>query len=521
MSVRTIFLNLIVFLFITVATIHSAEPPKTPQPLRYLFLVEISSDMATLQVPSAQTIHDIILRSFEGEIKPGQLYSTWFYGSRVQTNPPIVWREGHEAAMARYTANLFSGRVFSRLPQRATLGEAAPFIAASPKLTIFLFTDGSHPISGTPFDDAVNSALEKRYSAFQRAEKPFVVTFFASKGKLIDATVTTKPNEAFRIPELDRQDETLAKALEAVRTTPQPKPAAAADLDKALAAVRNAQAQSDAEKARAAVRDALEGKTNSAPAEKLAMQVAPALREPPKEEPPAEQPKSQSTPEKPKEIPSLLVRPPETTPQVVPPSGGPAVESNSTPQTKVTPEEKSVAPKTVEVATQPKPAEKPPETKPTVAPPVETPKPTVVETPKPVATPPKQPVSEPKTGVTEAKPTVTAPKPVVAETKQTNTESKTPTPEPKKIAMATPPPPAEKKSESNTAVAAKPAPPAKPPVQTAAVTPSSHFPWPALIGGLAVIAFGGAIAVLRAKRRAKSPGSIITQALPKNGPRLK
>jgi hypothetical protein len=36
-----------------------------------------------------------------------------------------------------------------------------------------------------------------------------------------------------------------------------------------------------------------------------------------------------------------------------------------------------------------------------------------------------------------------------------------------------------------------------------------------------VIAFGGAIAILRAKRRAKSPGSIISQALPKDGPRFK
>ena len=476
--------------------------------------------MATRQIPSAQTIHDIILRSFEGEIKPGQLYATWFYGSRLQTNPPIVWRAGHEPAMARYTANLFSGRVFGRLAQRNTLADAAPFIAASPKLTIFLFTDGSHPIAGTPFDDAINGEMQKSYPLFQRAENPFVITFITSKGKLTDVTIHTKPNEAFRIPELDRQDETLAKTLQAVRTAPEPKPAAAADLDKALAAVRNAQPpapESDTEKARAALRDALEGKTNPAPAEKLAMQVAPALREPPKEETPTEQPKLQPPPEKPKEVPSLLARPPETTPQVVPPSGGPA-ESNP-PQTKVAPEEKSAPLKPVEVATQPKPLEKPPETKPIITPRVETAKPTFVEAPKPVTTPPKQTVAEPKPTVPETKPIVTAPKPVIAEQKPIVTESKS-APEPKKIAMATPPPPAEKKSQSNPPVATKSSPPSTP-IQTATVTPSSHFPWPALIGGLFVIAFSGAIAVLRAKRRAKSPGSIITQALPKNGPRFK
>ncbi|HUS35146.1 MAG TPA: hypothetical protein VM680_07340, partial [Verrucomicrobiae bacterium] len=524
-SVPRIFLPLALFLLIAVARTHAVEPPA--QTLRYLFLVEISPAMATRQIPSAQTIHDIILRSFEGEIKPGQLYALWFYGANLQSNPPIVWRPGHEAAMARYTANLFRDRVFSRLGRRDTLADAARAIATSPKLTIFLFTDGSHSIRGTPFDAAINSEMQKSRSLFQKAEKPFVITFMAAQGKLIDATVNTDPTQAFRIPERDRQDNTIAKASQPGRNAPEPKPAAATDIDKALAAVRNAPPsapQSDTEKARAALRDALEGKTNSAPAEKLTMQVAPALREPPKEQepakelPPTEQPKPQPTPqptpEKPKEVPSLLIRPPETTAQVVPPSGGPSVASNPPPQTETAREEKNVATKPTEVAPQPRPIEKAPEPKPIITPPVETPKPAVVEAPKTVAVQPKPAVAEPKSAVIETKSAISEPKARVPDPKPAVTE-------PKKMAMATPPPAAEKKSQSNTTVVAKPSPPSTPPIQTATVTPSSRFPWPALIGGLAVIAFGGALAVIRAKRRAKSPGSIITQALPKNGPRFK
>ena len=117
------------------------SPTHAAQPLRYLFLIEISPEMATRQIPSAQTIHDMISGSFEREIKPGELFALWFYGSRLQTNPPILWRESHELAMARYSANLFSGRVFSRLrPRETTLADAAPFIAASPKLQSARFT---------------------------------------------------------------------------------------------------------------------------------------------------------------------------------------------------------------------------------------------------------------------------------------------------------------------------------------------------------------------------------------------
>lgn len=479
-------------------------------------MVEVSPEMATRQIPSAQTVHDIILTSFEGAIKPGELFALWFYGSRLQTNAPIIWREGHEAAMARYSANLFGGRIFSKLRPRNTLADAAPFIAAAPKLTIFLFTDGSHPITGTPFDAAINSAIEQRYSLFQRADRPFVVTFIASKGKLLHGSVHSAVNERFRIPDLDRQDETLAKALEAVRNAPQPKPATSADLDKALAAVRNAAptaAQTDADKARAALREALDGKTNAS--EKLAMQFSPTLKDPPQEDPGGrESPRAlaNTPPEQPKAVPPLLVRPTETTPQVVPASDGPS-PVNPQPQNSAAPAATS-PPKVVEPSPQPKPVEKPPDPKPTVAEqPKQEPKPIVREEPKPA---PSQP---PKTAIVETpRPAVTEPpKPIASAQPNQTAPLKAANPAPP---AAKAPAVAEMKSQTNQTIGAKSAPPA-PPIQTAALTPKSSFPWPALIGGLAVISFGGAIAILRAKRRSKSPGSIITQALPKNGPRFK
>jgi hypothetical protein len=506
-SLQTLLVLALTLAFLTTST-PAAQPPQSqtkPHTLRYLFLVEISSEMATRQIPSAQTIHDIVLSSFQGEIKESELFTLWFYGSRLQTNSPVIWRAGREAAMARHSANLFSGRIFSKLPQGDTLTHAAPFIAASPKLTIFLFTDGSHPITGTPFDAALNSAIEQHYSLFLRADRPFVVTFIAKKGKLVDASVHTALNQPFRIPELDRKDETLDKALQAVRAAPQPKPAAAADLDKALAAVRNAAppAPSGSDKARAALRDAMEGKTNAAP-EKLAMQFSPALKEPPKEQPATEETKPQPPAEKLQAPPPLLTRPTETTPQIVPPSGGPT-PSNPQPQNNTAPPENPVPPKTIEV-------EKPAAPKPIVR---DDPKPvipqppikTIAETPKPIA------VEQPKT-VATTQPTQPAPP-------QAKPSTPTPTPTPP-APGANAPAIVETKSQSNTHIANKPSPPPPtPPVQTAVVTPTSSFPWPALIGGLAVITFGGAIAVFRVKRRAKSPGSIITQALPRNGPRLK
>ena len=56
------------------------------------------------------------------------------------------------------------------------------------------------------------------------------------------------------------------------------------------------------------------------------------------------------------------------------------------------------------------------------------------------------------------------------------------------------------------------------PTLTAVAAPRpKHFPWPLLAGGLFVIAAFGPVALFSARKRAKSPGSIITQALPRPG----
>jgi len=56
------------------------------------------------------------------------------------------------------------------------------------------------------------------------------------------------------------------------------------------------------------------------------------------------------------------------------------------------------------------------------------------------------------------------------------------------------------------------------PAVTAIVTPQrKHFPWPFLASGLFIIAALGSFALWNARKRARSPGSIITQALPRPG----
>src|SRR5258706_14449394 len=115
--------------------------------------------------------------------------------------------------VARNAANLFTCRINSRpRPREQTLADPAPFIAASPKITVFIITDGSQPLAGTPFDDAINAAIADQRANFARAEKPFVVTLIAKNGNWVAGNVHTNAAGAFHIPEFNPPNELMEKA---------------------------------------------------------------------------------------------------------------------------------------------------------------------------------------------------------------------------------------------------------------------------------------------------------------------
>ena len=428
--------------------------------MRFLLLIDHSPDMATRQIATAQTVFDLVRSGFQNQIQPGEQFALWFYGSRLQTNAPFIWQPGREVANAQGAANLFGGRIYSRLrPREQTLGDVAPIIAASPKVTILILTEGSQPLSGTPYDAPINSAIEQWRAAFRQADKPLIITLLAKKGQLIGGTVYTNLNKPFQIPDLEHPPELMDKALAALRTAsanPGTKTTEGNDIDKA----------------RDAVRDALSGKpkpTSDAPA----MQFAPTLKELPKET--AEIKKEEPKEEKP-------VVPVAETPKVA--EQPKAVETPKAQEQRIEPQPVPVVPKPVEVAAAP--VVKEPEPKP------------VVVTPQPQ--PIKEPVRE------EAKPVMhEAPKIV---------ETPKPSPPPQQqVAAKVQEPPSQPKPVEPKLGAKPPAP--EPPIETATVTPQPNgFPWLALVGGLGAISALGAIAVLNVRKRAKSAGSIITQALP-------
>lgn len=469
-------LRLLKFLACLAAVIgFDARAAAVAENLRYLFLIDHSPEMATRQIATVETIYYLVRTGFENQIQPGEKFALWFYGSRLQTNAPMTWQPERRTELARNAANLFTGRIYSRLrPREKTLADAAPFIAASPRITVFIFSDSSQPLSGTPYDTAVNDAIQKHRIAFLRDDKPFIITLTAKNGEWIGGYIHTDLSQRFSNPETDLPTELLDKALVAVRSTPLIKTNDPAEIDKA----------------RDVLRDALAGKTKppeSAPIPASVMQFSPTLKDVPKEtsqspqiakeEPKKEEPKKEEQ-EKPEP------------PKVVAATPAPVVAT----ETRKPDEQKVEAPKKTE------PVEKPVQV--AAAPPIQkVPEPVVIAKPP---EPPPAVKEEPKRVVREE------PKPVLKE------EPKPSLPPPAREQKSIEPPKPVQTSVESKSVSKQPE--SQAPAVTAIVTPpSKHFPWPILAGGIFIIAAIGSLAVWKAHKRAKSPGSIITQALPRPG----
>jgi hypothetical protein len=206
---------------------------------QFLFLIDLSPQMARRQPATAQTVYDLIRTGFHDRIQPGEKFALWFYGSRLQTNAPFTWDSARDIELAHRATALFTGRIYSKLrPREQTLADAAPFLAASPRLTIFILTDGFQPVTAAPFDTEINAALAEHRDEFARAEKPLLITLFAEKGKWIAANVHTNLNGPVEIAAPAKPD-LLDKAISSLRSAP-PAKSAPNPLEQAEAVLRDA-----------------------------------------------------------------------------------------------------------------------------------------------------------------------------------------------------------------------------------------------------------------------------------------
>jgi hypothetical protein len=212
----------------------STDEDPNPRPVyRCLILIDTSSAMSRQKDVTTDTVSKLVLGSFGGRIRTGDAWTIWVFDDRLRTNglPPQTWDPRQRQDIATRAYRFLNEQRFNR--KKAALDKAMDALndeaELSGDLTVFLFTDGSKPVKGTPFDEPINEIFTKHSSGMRKAKKPFVAVLVAQGGKFSAHAVSPGGDQIY-IPRLAKvSSPTLSNSTpkrEATATnTAQPSPA--------------------------------------------------------------------------------------------------------------------------------------------------------------------------------------------------------------------------------------------------------------------------------------------------------
>jgi len=205
-------------------TDNSTSDVAQPRPIyRYLFLFETSSSMSRQKAIAADTAHRLILSGIYGRMRAGDTFGLWTFDERLHTNvfPSQMWDPRRRRDTANRAYRFLLGQRLNKkdLALNQALDAMTQEAKTSGSLTAFLFTDGSEPVKGTRFDEAINAIFTQHAAGMRKAKKPFVTVFVAQDGQFA-AHAVTPGGELIYIPRLANTS-ALAKNSEQESNAPQ------------------------------------------------------------------------------------------------------------------------------------------------------------------------------------------------------------------------------------------------------------------------------------------------------------
>ena len=184
---------------------------ETARPIHYfLFLIDTSSSMSEQKEVTADTMHKLILSGINGRMRPGDVFTIWTFNDRVYTNRYVAqrWIPSRNQDIANRAYRYLRDQRFSR-KARIDLALAAVdnVVRRVDAITVFLFTDGTQLLKGTPFDNQVNDIFSKHSEEMRKAKKPFVAVLTGHEKKWLAQSVSPGGGPIYIPPMPDEQEE--------------------------------------------------------------------------------------------------------------------------------------------------------------------------------------------------------------------------------------------------------------------------------------------------------------------------
>jgi len=227
MKLHPLFASACLTLAAGVQAAAQSETPSQPPPIyRYLVVVDTSPAMSARKETTSDTVHKLLFSGVLGRMRTGDTLGVWTCGTRDRRElvPARIWD-------SRVRARLdFANLIYRLLEQREFAGKAGldtviPDLnleaRRSGSLTVFLFTDGSKPVKGTPFDEGINRIFADHAAELRKANKPFLTVLVADKGEWVAHSVNPGALP-IHIPSVPGPERPAEKSEEEKRNQPGP-----------------------------------------------------------------------------------------------------------------------------------------------------------------------------------------------------------------------------------------------------------------------------------------------------------
>jgi hypothetical protein len=196
-------LNLSLAVFIALLTAVSsraqtAPPSNTNAPAkeRFLVIVETSTTMLKRTNNTERALGSIISTGLKGQIASGCTIGLWTFNEKLNTGqvPLQLWTD---ADRQRVALNLVQAVQRQKYEKTGKLGVAwtvaTNIVAQSERLTLLIFSSGSEPVTGTPYDAAIAESFRQNSEQQRTANMPFLTILRAANGKFVASAVNMPP----------------------------------------------------------------------------------------------------------------------------------------------------------------------------------------------------------------------------------------------------------------------------------------------------------------------------------------
>lgn len=195
-----------------------------PNGERFLFIVDMSEDMESLQPATEAALYEMIGGGLFGQMRSGDTFGLWTFNKETFAGrfSMKVWDQRRAVQQATVAAAFISGLTYEKSSNlKSVTTQLRSVIHAVSNVNIILISDGRSAMDGTPLDKAINADYKAKKRDRSRAKQPFITSLIARDGWIIDHSVVIAGRDRILLPER-RPPPTIA------RPSPPPVPPAKA-----------------------------------------------------------------------------------------------------------------------------------------------------------------------------------------------------------------------------------------------------------------------------------------------------